>query len=276
MFEQGRGFTEEKLSSDLKNKISDASKVCRGNIIKMTTLAMSGHPGGSMSSIEIYLMLYNMANVDPKDTTRDDRDRIIISHGHIHHWAGLEMFPGVPVYANSETIKEIQEWGGQMLQKLKNRKGDKAIPYKKVIVPQNIIKPGEERIDGVLFRFILPSQEFLSGIRYGKRVLFTELPEQKAIIHHHLAYIGLHFPPPPISARIEMLKQLKAENYNWVMAGHGIPLGSEFFDKAVAYYETAQKLIEESPDVKTAREKLIKAYPDYWGGLLDLLLPLHF
>ncbi len=82
MFEQGRGFSEEKLSSELKNKISDAAKVCRGNIIKMTTLAMSGHPGGSMSSVDIYLMLYMLSNIDSKNTTRDDRDRIIISHGH--------------------------------------------------------------------------------------------------------------------------------------------------------------------------------------------------
>ena len=203
-------------------------------------------------------------------------NRIIISHGHIHHWAGLEMFPDVPVYANLETIREIEEWGDQMLKELRKRKGNNVIPYKKVIVPQNVIKPGEERIDGVLFRFIIPPQEFLRGMRYGKRVLFTELPEQKAIIHHHLAYIGLHFPPPPISARIEMLKQLKAESYNWIMAGHGIPLNSQFFDRTILYYETAQKLIEESPDVKTAKDKLMKAYPNYWGGLLDLLLPLHF
>ena len=36
-------------------------------------------------------------------------NRIIISHGHDHHWIGLEMFRGVPIYANAETIKEIQE-----------------------------------------------------------------------------------------------------------------------------------------------------------------------
>jgi len=204
-------------------------------------------------------------------------NRIIISHGHDHHWVGLEMFPGVPVYANAETIKEIQEYGDQMLQELKERKGEKLIPYKKVIVPQHVITPGEEQIDGVLFRFIIPTQEFLSGFRYGERVIFTEFPEQKAIIHHHLAYVGLHFPPPPIPDRIEMLKQLKAKKYNWVMAGHGMPLGPEFFDKAVAYYETAQKVIDESPDVKTAKKKLMKAYPDYEGeSLLDLLLPAHF
>ena len=61
------------------------------------------------------------------------------------------------------------------------------------------------------------------------------------------------------------------------MAGHGIPMGPEFFDKAVTYYETAQKLIKESPDVKTAKKKLMRAYPDYEGEfLLDFLLPAHF
>lgn len=82
MFEQGRGFTKEKLSAEIKNKLSDAAKLCRGNILKMTTLAMSGHPGGSMSSVEIYLMLYMMTNIDCKKPSRDDRDRIIVSHGH--------------------------------------------------------------------------------------------------------------------------------------------------------------------------------------------------
>ena len=35
-----------------------------------------------------------------------------------------------------------------MLQKLKERKGEELIPYKKVIVPQHVITPGEEKIDG--------------------------------------------------------------------------------------------------------------------------------
>jgi len=35
-----------------------------------------------MSSIDIYMILYNMAKIDPKNPRRNDRDRIIISHGH--------------------------------------------------------------------------------------------------------------------------------------------------------------------------------------------------
>lgn len=82
MFEPWRGFKDDKLSSDWHKKITEMARHARGHILKMTTVANSGHPGGSMSSLEIYLMLYLMSKVDPKDPYIDDRDRIIISHGH--------------------------------------------------------------------------------------------------------------------------------------------------------------------------------------------------
>lgn len=82
MSDNWRGFKKEKLDKEQYEKVSEAARICRGNILKMTTLAMSGHPGGSMSSIETYLLLCMMSNIDPKDTLKDDRDRIIISHGH--------------------------------------------------------------------------------------------------------------------------------------------------------------------------------------------------
>jgi len=56
---------------------------CRGDILKMTYVANSGHPGGSMSSIDLLLSLYSFANVNPKEPLNEDRDRIIVSHGHI-------------------------------------------------------------------------------------------------------------------------------------------------------------------------------------------------
>jgi len=55
---------------------------CRGDVLKMTTLANSGHPGGSLSSMEIYLAVYHFANVVPKSPWKKERDRIVISHGH--------------------------------------------------------------------------------------------------------------------------------------------------------------------------------------------------
>ena len=46
MFEPWRGFTEEKLSSEWYEKLTEMGRVARGHILKMTTVAGSGHPGG--------------------------------------------------------------------------------------------------------------------------------------------------------------------------------------------------------------------------------------
>lgn len=82
MFDSWRGFSETELSDEWQTKLAEQARVARGHILRMTTIAASGHPGGSMSSIEAYVTLYNLAKVDPKQPRRDDRDRIIVSHGH--------------------------------------------------------------------------------------------------------------------------------------------------------------------------------------------------
>lgn len=64
-------------------KLKEISKQCRGDILTMTTVANSGHPGGSLSSVDLLVSLYSFANVFPNDPWNENRDRIIISHGHI-------------------------------------------------------------------------------------------------------------------------------------------------------------------------------------------------
>jgi transketolase len=55
----------------------------RAGILRMTRLADSGHPGGSMSSIDILLTLYEFARIVPERPRDPRRDRVIISHGHV-------------------------------------------------------------------------------------------------------------------------------------------------------------------------------------------------
>jgi hypothetical protein len=62
-------------------------------------------------------------------------NRIYVSHDHSHHWAGLEMFGGVPVYANEDTMNSIRQKGVDMLKDLRGQFGEAAIPYTKVVVP---------------------------------------------------------------------------------------------------------------------------------------------
>ena len=75
-------FQVERLDETSLKKLTELSRLARGDILKMTTLAGSGHPGGSMSSIDFYLVLYAYANTHPQSSSDPNRDRIVISHGH--------------------------------------------------------------------------------------------------------------------------------------------------------------------------------------------------
>jgi transketolase len=56
----------------------------RKDILEMLYEAGSGHPGGSLSAVEILLSLYKYKlKYDPKKPEWDERDRLIISKGHI-------------------------------------------------------------------------------------------------------------------------------------------------------------------------------------------------
>lgn len=59
------------------------AKQVRRDIIEMTGAAKSGHPGGSLSAVEILVELYfDYMRIDPKRPDWADRDRFILSKGH--------------------------------------------------------------------------------------------------------------------------------------------------------------------------------------------------
>jgi len=64
------------------DQLTELSRICKGDIIKMTTIAKSGHPGGSMSSLDMYLAIYTYANITPENRKSEKRDRVVVSHGH--------------------------------------------------------------------------------------------------------------------------------------------------------------------------------------------------
>jgi transketolase len=59
------------------------AKQFRGDILRMLYTCQSGHPGGSLSAVEILMALYyNVARLDPKNPEWEQRDRIVLSKGH--------------------------------------------------------------------------------------------------------------------------------------------------------------------------------------------------
>ncbi len=74
---------QENLSEKELEYLEKAFKNCARRIILATTLAGSGHPGGSLSSLSMLLIIYGIAKIDPKNPRAEDRDRVVISQGHI-------------------------------------------------------------------------------------------------------------------------------------------------------------------------------------------------
>jgi len=55
----------------------------RRNIVKMVANAKSGHPGGSLSAIDVLTYLYfNVMNIEKENLTDIDRDKFVLSKGH--------------------------------------------------------------------------------------------------------------------------------------------------------------------------------------------------
>jgi len=71
---------------DREKLIFDFSKMAkefRKEILQMIAVAGSGHPGGSLSLVEILITLYfYKMRHDPKNPFWEDRDRLIVSKGH--------------------------------------------------------------------------------------------------------------------------------------------------------------------------------------------------
>lgn len=69
-------------AQELKDLKITACKVRMG-IIVGTHAAKAGHPGGSLSSAELFTYLYNKEmNIDPKNPQMENRDRFVLSKGH--------------------------------------------------------------------------------------------------------------------------------------------------------------------------------------------------
>lgn len=66
-------------------ELNAVSRTVRSDIVTMIHKAGSGHPGGSLSAADLMVGLYfgDIIQVDPQNPAWDDRDRFILSKGHV-------------------------------------------------------------------------------------------------------------------------------------------------------------------------------------------------
>ncbi len=109
------------MNPTVKKQLEITAAKLRLHIIEGVFNAKSGHPGGSLSSAEIFTYLYfKEMNVNPADPKWADRDRFVLSKGHCA--PGLYAALAEKGYFPVEEIKSLRHIGA-MLQGHPDMKG---------------------------------------------------------------------------------------------------------------------------------------------------------
>ena len=72
------------MTPERNHDLTQTACKVRMGILEATHAARSGHPGGSLSAADLFTYLYfQELNIDPKNPAWEDRDRFVLSKGHM-------------------------------------------------------------------------------------------------------------------------------------------------------------------------------------------------
>lgn len=94
-------------------ELKETAVEIRKGIVTAVHSAASGHPGGSLSAADIFTYLYfEEMNIDPKDSKKEDRDRLVLSKGHVA--PGLYATLAQRGYFPKEDLKTLRHTGSYL------------------------------------------------------------------------------------------------------------------------------------------------------------------
>ncbi len=102
-------YIDDKKVEDLELKANEAREL----LIEMLTEAGSGHTAGPLGMADIFTAMYfHVLNHDPKNPMMEDRDRLILSNGHITpiRYVVMAMAGYFPV----EELKTLRKFGSRL------------------------------------------------------------------------------------------------------------------------------------------------------------------
>ena len=194
-------------------------------------------------------------------------DRIIITHAHLDHHLGSEVFKNIaPIYALEETIREITSISQFVLSSLEeNLKG--VIPTF-ITFPNRTLREGSELIDGVIFTFT----KFLKT--ESPTNLLVSLPALKVMFAGDLVFNQIHFylADKNFDNWINVLKGFQ-KNYNFysVFQSHGLPTTSSVFQENINYLQFAKEAYSISPNFDLFKWRMMTKFNYYKDeSILDL------
>jgi glyoxylase-like metal-dependent hydrolase (beta-lactamase superfamily II) len=218
-----------------------------------------------------FLVPYARQFRDYADSLDKPIERLYLSHRHPDHWFGLgTAFGDIPIYALRETISFIKEDGEESrkdhLEKLADLAPDR------IVIPDNIARPGVETIDGVTYVFskvINTEIDFLLTIR---------LPEIGVYITQDLIYSGTHlYLTKQMANWIQILEKVLISDYELFMPGHGLPADKNEVARNIEYLSAARLAIGNGLTNDAFKDFMLQRYPGrQCPGIFDIYLPRLF
>lgn len=187
--------------------------------------------------------------------------RVIITHAHPDHWFGTSIFDGCDIFALPSVKKDMEKDAVTAFERNKphlgNLIGDKAV------LPNKILEP-EFFIDGVNFK--------VREVKNTEATIMAliEIESEKLLLASDVAYnkIHLYIAEQHLDEWVAELKKLQAENFKYVLPGHGSSMSPEVLRQTEEYLEKAGVALKNSKTFDEFETAMLKNYPDYEGKTL--------
>ena len=203
--------------------------------------------------------------------------RIIVSHAHPDHWAGLDVlsrkFADAPISALPTVSRQIRAGGETMLARLRGLFGDRITT--RVTVPAGTIDLGEQTIAGARCEC-----RELSDVESDTQLLVL-WPDQKVMMAFDTIYSASDH-VPTLAGHFEhwlvVLEDLKTiGEYDEIVIGHNAPTGRSAIDTTAAYLRKAKQIHAISKDAASYADNLKAAFPNRaMPGFVDLSASLLY
>jgi transketolase len=109
----GESVLEAEEERALRERLEPICKGVRWDVVRMIGLAGSGHPGGSLSCVEILVCLYfYKMRHRPSDPRWPERDRFVLSKGHAA--PALYAVLARAGYFSREELWKLRQWGSML------------------------------------------------------------------------------------------------------------------------------------------------------------------
>jgi len=217
-----------------------------------------------------FLVPYAKAFRDYADSLGKPIERLYISHRHPDHWFGLgAALSDVAIYALPETRDFIQQHGEDS----RNdhwKLGDLAPD--RIAVPQHVVRPGEEKIDGVKYTFErVTDNEIDFNLAIG-------LPDVGVYFAQDMIYSGTHlYLTKHMEHWIRILQKLLVSDYELFMPGHGFPADKNEVARNIEYLAAARQAVDSGLADDAFKDFMLQRYPERrCPGIFDIYMPRLF